>query len=66
MKPILVLTGLGILALLAELFRFRKVLFPLVILGLLGALAATFSYIWFDDGSMGKYINGMLSFSSTE
>ncbi|MGL5889103.1 MAG: NADH-quinone oxidoreductase subunit N [Bacteroidia bacterium] len=66
MKPILVLTGLGILTLLAELFRFRKALFPLVILGLLGALAATFSYIWFDDGFMGQYINGMLRFGSTE
>lgn len=66
MKPILVLTGLGILTLLAELFRFRKALFPLVIIGLLGALAATISYAWYDDGAMGTFINGMLRFGSTE
>jgi len=50
MKAILVLSGLGVLSLLAELFRFRRFLFPLVLLGLLGAAAAAISYVWYEDG----------------
>lgn len=63
MKAIIILSGLGVLALLAELFRFRKLLFPLVLLGLAGAAATAMSYGWFDDG---KYWNdlygGMIRF----
>lgn len=64
MKAILVLSGLGILALLAELFRFRRVLFPIVLLGLLGAAAAAISYFWFDEGKefYEVYVKGMLVF----
>lgn len=65
MKAILVVTGLGILALLAELFRFRKVLFPLIILGLLGAIGAALSYWWFDDGEYAKYFNNMIRFEES-
>ncbi|TND10676.1 MAG: NADH-quinone oxidoreductase subunit N [Bacteroidetes bacterium] len=66
MKAILVLSGLGIIALLAELFRFRRVLFPLVLLGLLGAVAAALSYFWFDEGKEWNdtYVKGMLVFDT--
>lgn len=60
MKVILLLSGLGLLALFAELFRFRKILYPLVIIGLLGAIAMAVSYWNFDDGNLTPYFNGMV------
>ncbi len=60
MKVILLLSGLGLLALLAELFRFKKILFPLVIIGLLGAIAVAASYWNYDDGNLTPYFNGMV------
>ena len=39
MNALIALSCLGILALLAEIFNFRKALFPLVMLGLLGVIA---------------------------
>lgn len=66
MKTIIVLTGLGVLALLAELFRFKRLLFPLIIIGLIGAIATTVSYAWFGDGILEQYIGGMLKFGSNE
>lgn len=43
MKGLLIISGLGILAMLAEIFKFKKVLYPIVLLGLLGAYAANFT-----------------------
>lgn len=65
MKAILFLSGLGVLALFAELFRFRKALFVLVILGLLGTIATAISYWWYDDGDFAKYFGGMVSFEDS-
>jgi NADH-quinone oxidoreductase subunit N len=59
-KVILLLSGLGLLALFAELFRFKKILFPLVILGMLGAIAVAVSYWSHDDGNLAPYFNGMV------
>jgi NADH-quinone oxidoreductase subunit N len=59
-KVILLLSGLGLLALFAELFRFKKVLYPLMLIGILGAIALAVSYWWLDDGSMAQYFNGMV------
>lgn len=42
MKGLLIISGLGILAMLAEIFKFKKVIFPLVLLGVLGAYVANF------------------------
>ena len=42
MKGLLIISGLGILAMLAEIFKFKKLLFPLVLLGVLGAYVANF------------------------
>lgn len=42
MKGLLIVSGLGILAMLAEIFKFKKLLFPLVLLGLVGAYVANF------------------------
>lgn len=60
MKVILVLTGLGVITMLAEIFRFKKILFPLVVLGLLGAIAAAVSYWNFDDGNLTPMFGGMV------
>ncbi|MBI3511644.1 MAG: NADH-quinone oxidoreductase subunit N [Bacteroidetes bacterium] len=59
MKVILVLSGLGILVLFAEMFRMRKALFPLVILGMIASIATAISYWWYDDGKLGPLFNGM-------
>jgi NADH-quinone oxidoreductase subunit N len=48
MKSLLLLSGLGIGAMLAELFNFKKLLFPLVCLGLLAAIGVSV-YDWNTD-----------------
>lgn len=65
MKAILLLSGLGVIALFAELFRFRKALYPLIVVGLLGTIATTISYWWFDDGEWNKYFGGMINFEGS-
>ena len=60
MKVILLLSGLGLLALFAELFRFKKILYPLILIGLLGAIAVAASYWYFDDGAMKPFFTGMV------
>lgn len=42
MKGLLIISGLGILAMLAEVFKFKKLLFPLVLLGVLAAYVFNF------------------------
>jgi NADH-quinone oxidoreductase subunit N len=59
MKIILVLIGLGVLILLSEIFRLRKALFPLVIVGILAALGMAVSYLWSGDGSLAPLFQGM-------
>jgi len=65
MKAILLLSGLGVIALFAELFKFRKALFPIVVLGLLGTIATTISYWWYDDGAYNAYFAGMIDFQGS-
>jgi NADH-quinone oxidoreductase subunit N len=42
MKGLLIISGLGVLAMLAEIFKFKKILFPMILLGVLGAYVANF------------------------
>lgn len=65
MKAILLLSGLGVLALFAELFKFRKALFALVVLGLLGTIATAISYWTHDDGAYAQYFGGMVKFEES-
>jgi NADH-quinone oxidoreductase subunit N len=60
MNAVFVLSGLGIITLLAEIFNFRKVLFPLVVIGLIGA-AALLALDWNSDLS---YYSRMLFFNN--
>jgi NADH-quinone oxidoreductase subunit N len=62
MKAILLLSGLGLIALFAELFKFRKALFVITVLGLLGTIATAISYWEYDDGDFAKYFGGMINF----
>lgn len=41
MNTLIILSALGIIALFAEIFRFRKALFPIILIGLAGAFTAT-------------------------
>ena len=43
MKGLFIISGLGILAMLAEIFKFKKALFPIVLVGILGAYAVNFT-----------------------
>lgn len=42
MKGLFIISALGILAMLAEIFKFKKLLYPLVLIGILAAYATTF------------------------
>lgn len=42
MKGLFIISGLGILAMLAEIFKFKKLLYPLVLVGILAAYATNF------------------------
>ena len=42
MKGLLIISGLGILAMLAEIFKFKKLLLPIVLLGIIAAFALNF------------------------
>jgi NADH-quinone oxidoreductase subunit N len=42
MKGLLIISGLGILAMLAEIFKFKKLLLPIVLLGIISAFALNF------------------------
>lgn len=42
MKGLFIISGLGILAMLAEIFKFKKILYPLVLVGILAAYVTNF------------------------
>ena len=60
MKGLLIISGLGILAMLAEIFKFKKLLLPLVLLGIVAAFALNFIE-WETIGSI-PYFDNMISF----
>ena len=60
MNSVFVLSGLGILSLLAEIFNFRRALFPIVILGLIAA-AVLFILDW---NTAQSHYNNMLTFDN--
>lgn len=69
MKALFIISALGILAMLAEIFKFRKLLFPLVLLGIIGAYVANFTE-WNNNisipmfANMIRFDNVSLAFSS--
>ena len=53
MKGLFIVSGLGILAMLAEIFKFKKLVYPLVLIGLIAAYALNFTE-WNFDWSQGN------------
>jgi NADH-quinone oxidoreductase subunit N len=56
MKGLLIISGLGMIAMLAEIFKFKKLLLPIVLLGVVAAYVFNFmewkqgmSISWFDN-----------------
>jgi NADH-quinone oxidoreductase subunit N len=60
MKALLIISGLGILAMFAEIFKFKKLLFPIVLIGM--AVAFVLNYLeWFNLVSI-SYFDNMIFF----
>jgi len=62
MKGLLIISGLGILAMLAEIFKFKKLLLPIVLLGIVGAFAL--NYMEWSNIMKIPYFNNMISFDN--
>lgn len=60
MKGLFIISGLGILAMLAEIFKFKKALFPIVLVGILVAYAVNFTE-WGHNMSITAF-NNMIHF----
>ena len=60
MKVLYILSGLGVIALLSEIFRFKKFLLPIVLIGLLGAIACAVK----DRNTDIHYYSDMLNFNN--
>ena len=62
MKGLFIISGLGILAMLAEIFKFKRLLYPIVLLGILAAYAANF--MEFNNNMSIQYFNNMIRFDN--
>ena len=62
MKGLFIISGLGILAMLAEIFKFKRLLYPIVLLGILAAYAANF--MEFNHNMSIQYFNNMIRFDN--
>ncbi len=60
MKGLLIISGLGILAMLAEIFKFKKLLLPLVLIGIVAAYA--FNFMEWRNGFGISYFDNMIAF----
>jgi NADH-quinone oxidoreductase subunit N len=60
MKGLLIVSGLGILAMLAEIFKFKKMLLPIVLIGI--AAAYIFNFMEWNSGMSIQYFDNMISF----
>jgi NADH-quinone oxidoreductase subunit N len=60
MKGLLIISGLGILAMLAEIFKFKRALFPLVLIGIIAAYA--FNFLEWKNGTVIEYFDNMIGF----
>ncbi len=60
MKGLFIISGLGIIAMLAEIFKFKKLLLPIVLLGIVAAYA--FNFMEWNNGMSIPYFNNMIAF----
>ncbi len=62
MKGFFIISGLGILAMLAEIFKFKKLLYPIVLIGILAAYVANF--MEFNNNMSIEVFNNMIRFDN--
>ena len=62
MKGLLIISGLGILAMLAEIFKFKRLLYPIVLIGILAAYVANF--MEFNNNMSIDAFNNMIRFDN--
>jgi len=62
MKGLLIISGLGILAMLAEIFKFKRLLYPIVLIGILAAYVANF--MEFNNNMSIEAFNNMIRFDN--
>ncbi len=60
MKGLLIISGLGVFAMLAEIFKFKKLLFPAVLLGIVAAYV--FNFLEWDNSYSISYFSNMIAF----
>jgi NADH-quinone oxidoreductase subunit N len=60
MKGLLIISALGLVAMLAEIFKFKKILLPLVLLGIIAAYA--FNFMEWKNGMSISYFQTMIAF----
>jgi NADH-quinone oxidoreductase subunit N len=60
MKGLLIISGLGVIAMLAEIFKFKKLLLPIVLLGIVAAFA--FNFLEWRSGFTISFFDNMISF----
>lgn len=60
MKGLLIISGLGLVAMLAEIFKFKRLLLPLVLLGILAAFGLNF--MEWKEGVSITYFDNMIAF----
>jgi NADH-quinone oxidoreductase subunit N len=58
MKGLFIISGLGVLAMLAEIFKFKKLLYPLVLIGILAAYVTNFME-WNNNTNIEMFANMM-------
>lgn len=63
MKGLLIISGLGILAMLAEIFKFKKMLFPIVLIGIIAAYFLNFLEL--KTGMSISYFDKMIFFDKS-
>lgn len=62
MKGLFIISGLGILAMLAEIFKLKRVLYPVVLIGILAAYVANF--MEFNNNMSVEQFNNMIRFDN--
>jgi NADH-quinone oxidoreductase subunit N len=62
MKGLFIISGLGILAMLAEIFKFKRALYPIVLIGILAAYVANF--MEFNNNMSIEQFNNMIRFDN--
>lgn len=62
MKGLLIISGLGLVAMLAEIFKFKRLLLPLVLLGILAAFGLNF--MEWKEGVSITYFDNMIALTN--